>query len=135
MRMLVAVTVVLVASVLVGPVAAGPSGQTKQVPAVSPQTKVAQPQIAKLQDPAITKLQEQVAMLVEQDRQKTAQIGQLKYQVGQMQTELTALKTSLPNDYVPVRGICQNSGGYSNVKTVMANPGALLYWWPTCKSQ
>jgi hypothetical protein len=136
MKKLVAAVVLCVSGVLLGAIAAWPAGQGTQTPASSIKTPAAPAQIAKLQNPEITKLQEQVALLIEQDRQKTAQLGQLKYQVGQLQTQLTELKTSLSYDYVPTAGPGNcTSRGYMNVASAQKSPFVLLYTWGNCKSQ
>jgi hypothetical protein len=129
MKKLAAVMVLLMASVLLGSVAPGPAGQGTQIPGVSPKTPVAPAQVAKLQDPAITKLQEQVAMLIEQDRQKTAQLGQLKYQVGQLQTGLAGLKQSLPDDYISTTGPGGCKGGHTGIVNIAKDPANLVYFW------
>ncbi len=136
MKKLGAAAVLCVAGVLIGAVAAWPAGQETQTPATSVKPPVAPVQIAKLQDPAITKLQEQVTLLIEQDRQKTAQLGQLKYQVGQLQTQVTELKASLSLDYLPAAGPGKKRGSYGYISTtnLPKSPTLMVYTWDHCKS-
>jgi hypothetical protein len=137
MKKLLAVLVLCVPSTFTGSVAEWPQGQgTAQIPISSAKAPAAPVQVAKLQDPAITKLQEQVVMLIDQDRQKTAQIGQLKYEVSQLQTQLTQFKTSVAQDYVPVAGPGNcGGGGWTGAVNVAKSPTALVYSWYGCKSQ
>jgi opacity protein-like surface antigen len=136
MKKLLAVVVLCVLGMVVALAAAGPQAQaTIKKSAVSTQVPLEPAQIAKLQDPAITKLQEQVATLIDQDRQKTAEIGQLKYQVTQLQTQLTQFKTSVAQDYVPVAGPGNCSGrGWTGVGNIVNQPTSLVYSWHSCKT-
>jgi hypothetical protein len=105
-------------------------------PATPAKAQAVQVSTAKLQNPEITKLQEQVALLIEQDRQKTAQIGQLKFQLGQLQTQVAEFKKSLSYDYVPKAGPGNcTSSGYVNLASLPKSATTLVYTWDSCKTQ
>lgn len=136
MKNVLVVLALLVSGALVGAVATDHQVRAVQTPSPGATTPAAPVQGAKLQDPAVTKLQDQVAMLIQEDRQKTAQIGQLKTQVDQLQTQLAQFKTSTAGSYVPIAGpagsVC--SGGWTGAVNVMKSPTALVYTW-YCKTQ
>jgi hypothetical protein len=80
-------------------------------------------------------VQEQVSMLIEQDRLKTAQIGQLKSQVSQLETQLTQFKASVAREYVPVAGPGNCGGsGWTGAVNLAKSPTALIYFWHGCET-
>ncbi|MDE2183347.1 MAG: hypothetical protein KGJ78_10025 [Alphaproteobacteria bacterium] len=94
-----------------------------------------------LQPTEIDKLKEQIAALVADDRQKTAELGQLKYalsqttnEVGQLKTKVATLEAQAPDNMSKSgHGHC-SSYGEETVTNLLHDNNALVHVWRGCSA-